>query len=388
MRAGEVTGMVTIALCGVTVAVMVATSTITKNINQPYFYLYGTANLIAGLGLAAICAARGDIARLPPGSGKWIFLRGFFGMSVLMLSLMAVAFGAPLGDASALSSINIVVSAVLGRCFLGESLRLLHVLALCLSVVGAVFVAKPEAFFGAPEQSAEGGSPMLGYAVALASGFVSGGTFIASRKAQSIDPIVMTASVALMEGAASCILPLVGAVDELPMWAMLEAPGDAAALLLALFVLGLFGSWTMSLGSQLCPAAMSSTLFTSTSMSVSYVAQVVLHHAAPEPLTVMGAGLMLCGVSLLAFARWLYSPMAKTLEGREDAISGESEATSPSTRASEVASVGADDETESLASFVASEWSGLSPKVSRIRQRAGASTGSAPAPEILGFAGA
>jgi drug/metabolite transporter (DMT)-like permease len=238
-------------------------------------------------------------------------LRGVFGSSAFALTLLAVWFGASMGDVNALCCINIVMSALLGRAFLGEVLRPLHGLSLLMSVAGAVLISKPEFLFGDDSMNR---APLLGYATALGAGVASGGIFIAARRACDISPLVMTASVMVIEGAASFVLPLAGVVDEQPLQQM--APLRATIALVAFMALSMFGIGTLSIGAQLCPAALSSTIFSATSMALGYAFEFLLHHHAPELVTTSGAALMLSAVALMAFARWLYHPAVEVFESQ------------------------------------------------------------------------
>jgi drug/metabolite transporter (DMT)-like permease len=354
-------------LAGASVAIIEAASTATSRFGLPFYHLYGMGSFLVGLALTTTCAARGELSRLSWRCWKWALLRGVFGTSVFLLTLMAVSFGASLGDVNALSCINIVMSALLGRAFLGEALRPLHGLALLMSVVGAVLISKPEFLFGNDSMNR---APLLGYATALGAGVASGGIFIAARRACDISPLVMTASVMVMEGATSFVLPLAGVVNELPLQSLFAAPLRSIVALVALMALTLFASGTITLGAQLCPAALSSTIFSATSMALGYAFEFLLHHHAPELLTTSGAALMLSAVALMAFARWLYHPAVE--------VSVSQTARDDVSQASEQSSV-------SLVSFVASEWSGVSLGAVRLRQRTNFATTASPVAHTVGF---
>merc|ERR1712194_938529 len=114
---------------------------------------------------------------------------------------------------------------------------------------------------------------------------------------------------------------------------------------------------------------------TSVNMSLNYAAQVLLDREMPQMLSLLGAALMLSAVSLMAFARWLHAvPPGK------DLVAGQHEHTSfenaPNASSFEVAQANEDEDTESLVSFIAAEFSGLDLKeVSTVRHRhANAST--------------
>jgi drug/metabolite transporter (DMT)-like permease len=313
MLAGEVVGMYVMALAGASLTMIEAATTATSSFGLPFFYLYGMGSFLAGLALTAFCIARGELSRLSGRCWKWVLLRGVFGSSAFALTLMAVWFGASMGDVNALCCINIVMSALLGRAFLGEVLRPLHGLSLLMSVVGAVLISKPEFLFGDDSMNR---APLLGYATALGAGVASGGIFVAARRACDISPLVMTASVMVMEGATSFVLPLAGVVNELPLQSLFAAPLRSIVALVALMALTLFASGTITLGAQLCPAALSSTIFSATSMALGYAFEFLLHHHAPELVTTSGAALMLSAVALMAFARWLYHPAVEVSESQ------------------------------------------------------------------------
>jgi drug/metabolite transporter (DMT)-like permease len=227
----------------------------------------------------------------------------------------------------------------------------------------------------------DAGVPWIGYGMALSAGFTSGGTFIAARKAHDINPSIMTTFVMIMEAPLCFILPLCGIAKELPIDIVLLVPYKAAVGMVFFLVISVSASGAMTLGSQLCPAAASSTIFASTSMGLSYVLQTVLYQKAPQLLTIIGAGLMLCGVALMALARYLYNPIPASCNKANDLALEHPEPTISADQS-------CDDDEVSLASFVASEWSGLSPKAPRLRQRPGIGNGNTPVAQSVGFAGA
>jgi len=354
----EVVGMIYMAIAGAVPPVFMVFEEVAKKMKIPYYASMGTAEVFLGLVVAFAVLCRREA--LKSGELKWVLLRGFFGTTCFVLSLLAVSLGAPLGDVNALGSINVVVAALLGRLFLGEDLRLLHVLALCCSVLGAFMVCKPEVLLGLRPPSH--GMPWLGYGLALLSGFCYGGIFIASRKSQEVSVYIMTFSVLAQGSAAFWIVSLAGVVQEAPLNTVTEAPLRTLAFTAAIFVMVAILIVTLTLGSQKCPAAVSSTILTSVQMSLGYLLQALTHSEPPQMLTFCGAGLMLLAVSLMALARWM---------GRKSPSSPEAEVEvqSPSSSMSVTSK-------SSLASFIASEFSGLPQEA--LRQR--------PAAMVLGRA--
>merc|ERR1719502_1343450 len=99
----------------------------------------------------------------------------------------------------------------------------------------------------------------------------------------------MTLSVALQEGLSMWLLVAAGLVVEHPAAQMASAPVKAAGSLALLVCLMAVAILTMSIGSQKCPAAMSSTVFTSVQLSVAYVSQALIAKKTPDTLSIIGA---------------------------------------------------------------------------------------------------
>ena len=80
-----------------------------------------------------------------------------------------------MGSVGALSSVNTVVAALLGHLVLGEAFSRVHVLAMLLAMGGAVLIWDPESMGTSHPK-------VLGNALALLGGCLSGCMTIASRK--------------------------------------------------------------------------------------------------------------------------------------------------------------------------------------------------------------
>jgi drug/metabolite transporter (DMT)-like permease len=396
MAARELAGMTLMAFAGLGLALLVILDSVVKRHGFPYAALFGSASICLGLVLACFTWSKGLLAKLTSRQWMWVVMRGTFGSSTYVLTLLAVITGAPLGDASALQSTNVVAAAVLGRAFLGETLRALHVCALGFSMVGAVIISRPQALFGAPTT---GGTAWLGCALALAAGAASGGSFIAARKSQDVSPLIMTTSVCFQEGLSMCLLFALGLVRDPPLSAIYEAPWSAAIVFAALVLAIALASCTLSAGAQMCPAALASTVFTSMNMSLCFAAQALLDDEVLDALSLLGAGLLLLGVALMALARSWYSADTSDTSSRRPEVGERNFDATADPRISEGIAQGRSeeaDEIESLANFIASEFSGLSPESLR-RERGGGSGARQrrthtqavhPAAEVLGAASA
>lgn len=330
----------------------------------PYYRLAGTAELLLAAGLLITIYRRGEFAEVQSHQWKWIWLRGAFGSGTALLGWIAVAVGAPVGDASALGSVNVVVAALLGRVFLGEPLRCLHILALLSSVVGAIVVSRPDS----DSQLVQASSAWLGYLFALASGISSGGLFIASRKSQDISSTIMSFSVSLQEGLCLLIVARAGLVEDGPLEALLASPLVGMVWLTAFVLIFVVTIGSLSVGAQLCPALASSAIYTSMSMSLGYIAQTLIHRQHLKPAKVAGAALMLLAVALIAVARWLQSKEVSARELQDPLLSGAT-TSEGDVLGDEAAAIGSK-HTDSLATFIAAEFSGLSnSKKPSVRQR-------------------
>lgn len=361
-------------------SIMVIISKVAKMLSVPFHLLMGSVCLMQAVVFLVAALLHGKFSALEFKACKWVWLRGFFGCSTYVLYLSAIASGTSLGDVSALTSINVVVAAFLGRAFLGESLRWVHAAAVVLSVTGAALISKPTSLFNQTLDS--GIQQWLGFGLALGSGMASGGVFIAARKSQKVSPLIMTFSVSLQEGAALVLLSLLGFFAEPSLQEVLEAvPLTVLCIFAALFLASAFGSFAMSYGAQLCPAAASSTIFTSVGMTMGYTAQSLMQQEPPELLTLSGAALMLLAVMLMASAKQ-QSPGSSTApsQSMDSSINtNETESSAPPSQDGTVDSDGA----ESLASFIATEFSWESMKSQNPRQRHGPLVASS-LPQMLG----
>jgi len=172
----------------------------------------------------------------------------------------------------------------------------------------------------------------------------------------------MSFSVSLQEGLSLWVVASIGLVDDGPLEPLLGSPVKGMALFLSFLLLLATCVYTISLGSQLCPAAASSTIYTSVSMVLGYVAQSIIHNQHPDALTKVGAALMLLAVALVAAGRWWQS---KAVAARElEAVLLPEHACQETEEAP-----AANPKTESLASFIAAEFSGLDHASKSIRQR-------------------
>ena len=182
----EVQGVLASAFCALLLNCNMMISKLMQQWQWPYFFLAGSSCLIISVAIWLTTFCQGTY-HMDSRDVKWVVLRGFFGCGSNVFTVCAVLAGAHVGSVGALSSVNTVVAALLGRLVLGEALGKLHVLAILLAVAGAVLISDPETMGTAD-------SKILGNALALLAGICLGCMFISSRKSGKASAQILTCS--------------------------------------------------------------------------------------------------------------------------------------------------------------------------------------------------
>eukprot|EP00932_Pfiesteria_piscicida_P019388 SRR837773.6212.p2 GENE.SRR837773.6212~~SRR837773.6212.p2 ORF type:complete len:174 (-),score=53.96 SRR837773.6212:41-517(-) len=125
------------------------------------------------------------------------------------------------------------------------------------------------------------------------------------------------------------------------MGKLVTEPWALVALwLVGMVVSSILRTGMLSAGAQLCPAAASATVGNAAGMISGYLVQMIFFETPPQAITLAGAGLMLASIGALALARRVEA--AAPLEPCQ---------------ADAVTEFVSEDDSESLASFIASEVS-------------------------------
>jgi len=323
---------------------------VVNDLEWPFWRIMLGSNALMVLAFGVISIATG--AHAPEASQrKWVVLRAVSSSLSFVSCIVAVQLSAAPGDVTALASVNVVFAAFMGHLFLAEKLRVVHVFIVSCSVVGAVLVSQPAFVFGG-----ESGS-WLGCNLALFSGLARAASFVCARKSVGVPVPLLSCVTATLGLPFIVLLPITPLIAEPPFGRELAEPLAAVGLVLATFLSGLAAISTGTLGSLLCPAAVSATVVTGAGMILGYLAQCLLFNTAPGWLTLAGAALMLFAVAASAAVR---SPQQPTVEASTMPSATEDVTRIPSVE---------EDETESLASFVASEFSTESPHNEPLRRR-------------------
>jgi len=349
MASGTLFGVAMMLGQGILFSVQLASSKVLVGMQWPYYHLVAASYVaIAAINLLAMRAMQLPVRGLVH---PWVLLRAFFGVMTFVLGVMAVQLGTPMGDVSALMSINIVLAAVLGRMFLGEPIRSMHYLAVCLAFAGAVFISQPSFLFGSDERQ----GLSVGYVLAPIAGFCNAWNFICSRKCSGISSWYPTMSATVLCLPVFLILPhtpwlkdgSLATLERVPVWSVV-------AWILALAICNVARALMLNAGAKLCPAAVSATVGNTANLISGYAMQILFFSFTPSPVTIAGAGLMLASVAAMALAR---PPVEAKISDQTLASATSTMSTVSSTEVLDMEEVDGESEAPSLASFIASELS-------------------------------
>jgi len=316
----------------------------------PYFRMMGASCVVASL-FFAIGSALGKEALPDTRTLKWVVLRGLFSFAAFASLSCAVRVGASTGDVASLSSVNIIVAAVLGRIFLGEPLRRLHVIAMCCCITGAILISRPKFLFG----GSGGGDAWIGYLLAVAGGFGHACVAISTRKGGNAPMSFFNCSTMFINGMGLVALPYTPLVDDGSLMPLVTSPLAATGWTGLIFFVALASTAAASGGFKWCPAAVSATVGTASRMVWGYLAESIIFGKQPDLLTVCGAAAMLVGVITMALARL---PARQLKTAPAPPVELDLTDVQPEIQDSQSESIDAedDDENESLASFIAAEF--------------------------------
>jgi len=347
-------------------------SKVLLNINWPYWRITA-CSLLGPLFLVSVVSATHQ-SKLPERSQlKWIVLKSAFGTVYWCMAIVAVQVGESPGDVAALTSINVIASALMGRMFLSEAVRCVHVLGVALVIGGTICIVQPSFVFGSSDEDAQ--TSRYGYMFAILSGFIQACYLICSRKSAGCKEWTLCTS-AVFSGLFCLALPWTGIVSDASVSVIEESPWEAVGYLLLAFATSWASIQFITQASSVIPAGSCATVYTAAGTTFGYAAQIFIFDVAMTPLTAGGAMLMLCAVVLMA---WEKGPQAG-VGGDVDVVR-----VVPMDDAS-VGSADTSEETRSLASFIASEFSdfNLHGDVMRHRRPAAALIPISPSPVMIG----
>lgn len=373
-------GILLTAMAGTCMPALGMVQVVCKRSSLPYFALVGSASGIVGFASLLVATSTVSCAQVERRRWKWIIMRGVFGTFNFGCSQMAVGAGTSLGDVAVLQSISIISAGFLGTAFDKGSVCWLHWVALLLGAGSCALIIQADAE----------DVPKLGHTIALCSGVFSGAMLISVRMLQGVDDLLLCGFVSFHHMLNFWSLYWSGLFDEVPLFKVQENQAGATLVCTVLTFLILTSIVALCKGGKLYHVGGSSTVYMASNMSAGFVGQIYLSGRWPNAITFLGASLMLMAVGMISMARAVYAkaeePDFRNLESSADkecpaeAQRTESVRTTPRIPSNvghasqEISSVAAeadcstvansttaaDDDAVSLASFIASELSGLS----------------------------
>jgi len=310
-------GITLTATSGLCTTALLALTKVLQQQELPYYRLSGVGLFVM---MFTILYWLVWIEKIPfprPPLLKWVLLRGLFGVGQTP-AFLAVRAGAPVGDVTTLTSTNIAVAALLGRLLLGERFTVVQGLALICSLLGAVLVCRPSFIF--PSDAEE--VPMHAYLMALGAGFSRACVYLTVRKAPEVHSLWFTVITMCTTATTWWVLAQAEIMADYTLDVFVDSPHITAAWCAVLGGLVYIATAAISKGSQYCPAGVTATVSTGTSMVSGYIMQAALFGTTPSPITAAGAGLMTVGMAASAFAaRTPRAPVEGPAAGEEPGVS-------------------------------------------------------------------
>lgn len=360
--------MVFMVLSGLLQALDLALCKAISNWGYPLFFVIGISSGIIALGIACILFFT---HAQPPNlqQGKWVVLRGVFSSLENLLVLIALSEGTPIGDIASLTSINVVIAAVLGRTLLNEPLGYSSLVAASLSLSGAALISKPMFLFGNADAV---GISWMGYVLAAVAGFLQACKFIAARKAASVSVYWHVLGIMTNWAFLFTMVSQTNMFRNSPTTALTNSPVEATGILCSMVTIHVIIALLLGAGAKWCPVATSTTLNIASMMVCGYLVETLFFGLMPQLLTIIGSILMLSSVITMAAARTM-QPSRTSAEQEEVVSVGD---------ASDAVEVDLMEDIQSLTSFIAQEFVEVLPFPTSLRQRRGVNVSELPAEEI------
>jgi drug/metabolite transporter (DMT)-like permease len=234
------------------------------------------------------------------GSSNWIkwimFLRAFIGYGGIAFSFLAVEI-LPIGDASVLVMLSPCFASIFSYFFLGESWRIVELVATSLSLSGAVLVAKPTFIFHSGQLNNSSRST-LGVVYALVSAVSAGIAFnlvrmLGTSAKMPWANVCVAQAIAQMVLAVPCV-SIFGQVIRFDMSRFQYA---------LIFAGGFVGAWSqiaMTIGMQREKSA-SATAMRMSDVVFGFIWQHLFTFDSVNPLSVAGAALVSGSIILIIY---------------------------------------------------------------------------------------
>lgn len=243
---------------------------------------------------------------------RFVIARGMVGGLgfVLYYYTMSVL---PIGDATALLSLNPIITALASVLFLGENLHPSYILAAVASAVGSVLIARPSFLFDNLNEDGAHSNKTLGYTTALLGTCCGSIVFILVRKAGKVGVHTLQLLFAwCFFGVLYSSLSMIG-IDFV-------APQTRVAwlYLLGICVFGSTGHFFLNYAGRFAPATLTS-IIRSSGIVWAYAWEILVFEQKPNPMTILGAVMIFVAVIVVTTSRKKKQEFSKQKEEAERA---------------------------------------------------------------------
>lgn len=265
-----------------------------SNLGIPSFQLVFARSILQLLFALFSCAMAGIHPLGPRDKAGWMFARGACGALGLAAMFFAISV-MDLGDATTIFFTGPVFTALFAYAFLGEALTGILVLASLLSTTGVTLVVRPAILFRHTVDPISA-QAVLGAACALGGAVLAAAAYVIVRKVGTqVHFLVNVTWFGLVSSGASLVAAFAlqqPVVPDAQQWAVLLGVG----------VMAFLGQCCLNSGLQLAPAG-PGTVMRNLDVVFAYVYQVTLLHDPANPLSVVGAALVVSSAVLLGVAK-------------------------------------------------------------------------------------
>lgn len=219
---------------------------------------------------------------------KIVLVRGIIGGTGFCLYFYTISV-LPLGDATALVALKPVPTIFLGRLFLGEPIKLLHILVTIASVVGSICIAQPSFIFGKEGHA----HASIGHVTGLLGACCAAGVVTLIRKAGSVGAHTLQL---LFSWAFFGIL-----FSSIGLWGHWTFPSSLTSWLyvLAMSVVGSAAHFLLNYAGRLAPASLSS-IVRSSDLMFAYIWEIFIFAQVPNEWTWTGVGFITLSLLMIA----------------------------------------------------------------------------------------
>jgi drug/metabolite transporter (DMT)-like permease len=246
-------------------------------------------------------------------TARMLLLRAVLGFGSLAFAFLA--FDAiPLGDASVLVMLGPLIAAVMGVFFLGEPFLRSEMIATAFTLTGSVLVAKPPFIFQHIDYVGPGGQQkfdLSGVVCGLLASVCAGGSFVMLRLLGTSAKVDYK-NICFVQGVIRLVLAIPAVWLSSQHFGFHHYSMFQYSLMFTSGLIATAAQVSMTLGLQRVKSAVGSTMRMS-DIVLSFVFQMLFTRDCVDPLSVMGAFLVLGGILFMLWQRDVNPASATTL---------------------------------------------------------------------------